>query len=107
MPYKFNVFTGTLDIVNPAGGGSGNVIGLPPTDINAIARWADTSADSIKNSPGTLIQDSGAINAQEFIFNRSIEGLVTIPDGYTMLATSIIIDTGNLVLDGTAQVLLL
>ena len=78
MPYKFNVFTGTLDIVNASGGGSGNVTGIPPTDINAIARWADTTGTTIKNSPDTLIQDSGAIEAQMFITRQNITGSVTI-----------------------------
>jgi hypothetical protein len=108
MKFLFNPISGVFDIVETTGSsGSGNVTGIPPTTIGAIAQWADTIGETIANSPGTFVQASGAINAQEFIFNRSIEGLVTVPDGYTMLATSIIIDTGNLVLDGTAQVLLL
>jgi hypothetical protein len=108
MPYKFNVFTGTLDIVNPAGGGSGNVIGLPPTDINAIARWADTSADSIKNSPGTLIQDGGAIQAAGFIGNRSVTTLISIPSEYYMIAAELELElTGAIQLEADGELIIL
>ena len=108
MPYKFNIFTGTLDIVSASGSGpTGNVTGLPPTDINAIARWADTSADSIKNSPGTFIEDSGAIQSQAFAFNRQILNDVTVPNHFSVISTDIELVSGDLILLGDSQLLLL
>ena len=98
MPFKFNPLTGQLDLVNTSGSGpSGNVTGLPPTDINAIARWADTGADSIKNSPGTYIQDSGAIEAQGFITNRTVTGTVTVNTGESWIAPALTIAAGGMI----------
>ena len=106
MGYKFNVFTGTLDLVN-ATPASGNVNGVPPTDINAITRWANTSGTLIKNSPHTLVQDSGAIEAQAFVFEREIQNDVTVPDGYVVISTDVELTTGDIILDGDATLLLL
>jgi hypothetical protein len=104
MSYKFNPFTGTLDYYDSSSGG---VTGVPPTDINAITRWADTGGTMIKNSPHTLVQDSGAIEAQAFIFEREIANDVTVPDGYTMISTDVSLTTGDLILDGDGTLLLL
>jgi hypothetical protein len=107
MPFKFNPLTGQLDLVNSSGSGpSGNVTGLPPTDINAIARWADTGGDIIKNSPGTLVQDSGAIQAQAFVFERQILNDVTIPDHYSMINSDIEMISGDLIMLGDSQLIL-
>src|SRR5580658_5573521 len=65
---------------------SGNVTGVPPTTIDAIARWADTTGTTIKNSPGTLVQDSGAIESQGFITIRSVTALVTVNSGESWIA---------------------
>jgi hypothetical protein len=89
------------------GSGSGNVSGIPPTTIDAIARWADTTGTTIQNSPGTLIQDSGAIEAQAFLADKQILNLVTVPAHYTMLQTEIFLISGDVVLDGDATLLLL
>ena len=106
MAYKFNPFTGTLDYYQTGGGGSG-VIGIPPTTPGAIARWVDTAGTTIGNSPNTLVQDSGAIEAQAFIFNRQILNNVTVPDNYTMINTDIELISGDVILLGSAVLLLL
>jgi len=72
--------------ISATGSGSGNVTGIPPTTIDSIARWADTTGTSIKNSPDTLVQDSGAIEAQGFITMRSVTGIVTVNPGESWIA---------------------
>ena len=82
MKFLINPFTGQFDLVGTTsgGGGSGNVTGIPPTDINAIVRWATTDGSVIENSPFTYVQDSGAIQAQGFVFDRQILNDITVPD---------------------------
>lgn len=89
------------------GGGSGNVTGLPPTDVGAIARWVDTTGSTIQNSPGTLVQDGGMIQAQGFAFNRQILNDIVVPNHYTMMNTDIEMVSGDLTLLGSAVLLLL
>jgi len=105
MPFKFNPITGQLDLVNATS--TGTVTGVPPTDINAIARWDDTTGTTIKNSPGTLVQDSGAINAQAFLFNRQIMNDVIVPDQYTIIASDIELLTGDIILEGDSELILI
>lgn len=107
MGYKFNVFTGTLDLVGSSSSGSGNVTGVPPTDIRAIARWADTTGTTIENSPATLVQDGGGIEAQGFITNRQILNDITIPDKFVMTSTDVELVSGDLILEGDGTLLLL
>ena len=107
MAYKFNVFTGTLDIVGSSSSGGG-VTGIPPTDIDAIARWADTTGTTIKNSPGTYIQDGGAIQASGFMGNRSITTLVHIPAEYYMVAAELELEpSGNIEIEPDAELIIL
>lgn len=105
MPFKFNPIYGTLDLVNATSTSTGNVTGVPPTDINAIARWDDTTGTTIKNSPGTLVQDSGAINAQAFVYNREILNDVTIPDNYAMIVGDLDLVSGDIILEGDAELI--
>lgn len=108
MPFKINIFTGQLDLVNPSTSGSGNVTGVPPTDINAIARWDDTAGTIIKNSPGTYIQDSGAINAQGFISHRTVTSLVTVSTGDSWIAPSLTIAPGGvIVLESDSELIII
>src|SRR4249920_1770556 len=95
MAYKFNPFTGTLDFYTAS---NGNVAGIPPTDINAITRWADTSGTTIKNSPGTNIQDSGAIEAQMFITNRKVDGTVTVNATETAIVPGLQLQPGSVII---------
>ena len=89
------------------GSGSGNVTGIPPTTVDAIARWNDTTGSSIKDSPGTLVQNSGAIESQAFVFNRHILNDVTVPDNFAMINTDVELISGDIILDGSAVLLLL
>ena len=91
MAYKtiLNFYTGELQLVNSSSSG---VVGIPPTTIDAIARWADTTGTTIKDSPGTFIQDGGAIQASGFMGNRSITTLVHIPSEYYMEAAELEIE---------------
>lgn len=89
------------------GGGSGNVTGLPPTDVQAIARWVDTGGTTIENSPNTFIQDSGAIQAAGFITDRVVTEQITIPTDYTMLAANLVITTGEIVIEADGELLII
>jgi hypothetical protein len=105
MAYKFNVFTGTLDIVNASSSG---VTGIPPTTIDAIARWADTTGTTIKNSPGTYVQDGGALQTQGFIGDRSITTLVHVPSEYYMIAAELEIElTGAIEIEPDGELIIL
>jgi hypothetical protein len=85
----------------------GDVTGIPPTTIDAIARWNDTTGTTIKNSPGTLVQDSGAIEMQAALQDRQILNDVIVPNHYTMLQTDVFLISGDIILDGDSTLLLL
>jgi hypothetical protein len=105
MAYRFNIFTGTLDIVGSSSSG-GSVTGIPPTDVNAIARWADTTGTTIQNSL-TVVQDGGAIEAQGFITHRSVTALVVIPDGESWIAPSLELElTGSIELEPNGELII-
>lgn len=87
--------------------GSGNVTGIPPTTLDAIARWANTEGTEIKNSPGTLVQDSGAIQMQAALQDRQILADIIIPPYFTMLQTDVYLISGDIILDGDSTLLLL
>lgn len=106
MGYRFNIFTGTLDITGTTSSGSGNVTGIPPTTITGIARWADTTGTTIENSLA-LVQDGGTVQAQGFIADRQILNDITVPDHYTMIQTEVFLISGDIILNGDAQLLLL
>ena len=106
MAYSFNIFTGTLDKVGSSGTGSG-VTGIAPTTVNAITRWADTSATTIQNSLA-LVQDSGAIEAQGFITNRNVTNTVVVNTGETWIAPALSVAPGGLiVLNADAQLIII
>lgn len=67
------------------GSGSGNVTGIPPTTIGAIAVWDDTTATTIENSL-TNVQASGAIESHGFITIRSVMNLVIVNPGESWIA---------------------
>ena len=108
MPFRFNPITGQLDLVNATGSTTGNVTGIPPTDLNAIARWADLTGTTIENSPGTFVQDSGAIEAQGFITNRNVPTTVTVHTGQSWIAPSLVIASGGvIILESDAQLIII
>lgn len=107
MPFRFNPITGTLDLVNDTST-SGNVTGFPPTDPRAIARWVDTAGTQIENSPGTLVQDGGAIQASGFITNRSVTTLVSVPSQYSWIAPELEIElTGSIEIEPDGELIII
>lgn len=93
MPYKFNPFIGNLDFYKNNTGITGPI---SSTD-KAITRWNGTAGDTVQDSPGTLIQDSGALQAQALIENRQINGTVNIPTNYSWIADSIEMQPGAII----------
>lgn len=91
-----------------ASNSSGNVTGVQPTTVDSIARWADTTGTTIKNSPNTLVQDSGAIESAGFITNRQISGTVTVNSGESWIAPALnIVSGGMIILKADAQLIIL
>ena len=105
MPYRFNVFTGTLDLVNtpPTNG----VTGIPPTTVGAIASWADTSGTMIQNTE-TNVQASGAIEAQGYITNRNITGTVTVNGNESWISPALTLEPGsNVIIEAGGELILI
>jgi hypothetical protein len=92
--FRFNVFTGTLDLVGASGGGSSGVNGIAPTTPGAIATWVDTGATTIQNTQ-TNVQASGAIEAQGYITRQDITGTVAVNQDECWIAPAL-----NLTLTG-------
>lgn len=87
---------------------TGNVSGVPPTDVNAIARWDNTSGTVIKNSPNTYVQDGGAIQASGFITTRSVTTLVVVPSGDSMIAPNLEIElSGSLEIEPDGELIII
>lgn len=105
MAYKFNPFSGTLDYYQS--GSASGVTGVPPTNIGAIARWADTGGTVIANSPNTNVQDSGAIEAQSFITQSNVTGVVTVNPGEVWIAPGLNLESGGgiVLLPGSSLIL--
>jgi hypothetical protein len=97
MAYQvtINPFTGQLQLVTRANVGS--VSGIPPTTINAIATWADTTGTTIQNSE-TYVQASGAIEAQGFITNRQVTGTVTVNGTESWIAPGLQLEPGAVII---------
>jgi hypothetical protein len=89
--------SGNEIIVSVTGTGTGNVTGIPPTTIDAIAIWATTDGTEIQNSE-TLVQASGAIEAQAYITRRDITGLVTVNPDETWIAPNIELSLGGAII---------
>lgn len=88
------------------GSGTGNVSGVAPTTVGAIATWDNTTASLIQNTL-TNIQASGAIEAQAYITRRSVTGTVTVNSDETWLAPSIELSlTGSVVLDSDGDIII-
>ena len=93
MAYKviLNPFTGELQLVDQSASGTGNVTGIPPTTLTAIAIWADTTGTTIQNSLST-IQSGGAIQSPGFLTDRSVTTLVHIAPEYSWIAPELEIE---------------
>jgi hypothetical protein len=88
------------------GGGSGNVTGTAPTTDNAIVRWDGTTGTKIKNGI-SVEQDGGAIQTQAILINRVILEQVNINTNYTMIASNVEIETGEIVIEADAELLII
>jgi hypothetical protein len=105
MPYRFNVFTGTLDLINNTG--TGDVTGIAPTTSGAIATWVDTNATTIQNT-NTNVQASGAIEAQGYITNRNISGTVTVNGNESWIAPALTLEPGsNVVIEPGGELIII
>lgn len=109
--YKQDAINGYLyieGIAEPGGGsGGGDVFGPASSTNMAIAAFNGTSGKIIENSPYSTIQPGGAIQAQAFVFNRQILNDVTVPNEYAMTGTDIELVSGDIILQGNAQLILL
>jgi len=103
MPFKFNPITGNLDLVNNQGG---DVFGPASSTDNAITRFDGTTGKLIQNSLA-ILGDSGDIRAQAFVFNREILNDVIIPDKHTIIGTDIDLVTGDIILLGDSELVLI
>lgn len=106
MPYRFNPLTSQLDLVGSTSSGSGDVVGPSSATDNAIARYDGLTGKLIQNSIPT-IQDGGAIEAQAFLNNRVIQEQVIINSNYTMIASNIEIEDGEIVIDTDAELVII
>jgi len=88
------------------GGGSGDVVGPGSSTDKAITRWNGTSGNLIEDSKA-ILQDSGAIQAQAFAFNRQILADVTVPDKYSVISTDVELISGDIILLGDAELKLI
>jgi hypothetical protein len=108
MPFKLNPITGLLDLVNATSSGTGNVTGIPPTTVGAIAQWADTTGTTIQNSPGTFVQAGGAIQANAFMTQRNITTDMFVPSGYSWIAPELELEpTGSIELEADGELVIL
>lgn len=88
--------------------GSGDVNGPSSSTDKAITRWDGTTGKLIQDSPGTLVQDGGAVETAGFITNRNLSTTVTVHTGETWIAPSMNLLPGSLiVLEGDAQFIIL
>ena len=100
MSYKFNPFTGNLDFYIKG------IIGPVTSTDNAIVRWDGVSASLIQNSKA-IVQDGGGIEGQAFLFHRNIQDTVTINSEYSMIATDVIIDGGEIIISSDAELVII
>lgn len=106
MPFKFNPFTGNLDLVNSTTSGSGDVTGPSSSTDKAIARFQGTTGKIIQDSK-TKVQDGGAIESQGFITRRSVTSLVVIPSGESWIAPELELElTGSIELEPDGELII-
>jgi hypothetical protein len=104
MAFRFNPLTSQLDLI--ATSTSGDVNGPASSTDRAIAIYDGLTGKLIQNSI-PIIQSGGAIESQGFLFNRTIENDVTVPDNYAGIYSDILLTTGDIILDGTGEIILI
>lgn len=106
MGYKFNPFTGTLDLVGTAGTSSG-VMGPPTSTDKAITRWFGITGNQVQDSKA-ILQDGGGIVAQAFITRKMITDSVDVPSDSVMITDGLSIElTGELVIEADGEVVII
>jgi hypothetical protein len=107
--YKQDTVNGVMYVENAfqSGSGTGNVIGPVSSTDRAIASWNGTTGEFLRDNPNAIIQPSGAINAQAIIYDRQILQDVIVPDNNTMICNDIELISGDVILEGSATLLLL
>jgi hypothetical protein len=102
MGIRYNPFTGNLDFT-----GSG-ITGPSSSTDKAIARWNGTTGQVVQDSPGTFVQDGGAIEASGFITENHVTTTIEIGAGQTMVVASYLdLDTGGtVIIDGDGELLI-
>jgi hypothetical protein len=105
MATKWNVFTNNFDLVNPAGAGSGDVIGPSSSTDDAICRFSGTTGKIIQNS-GSTLSDTDLLSTGELNLTTDLavqyggSGASTFTDGAYLIGSG----TGAFTaLDGTAK----
>jgi hypothetical protein len=89
------------------GSGTGDVVGIPPTTINAIATWANGSATLIQDSLATVLA-SGDVHAQGFVTNRIVNGTITVGATETWIAPALQLEPGaNIIIQPGGELLLI
>ena len=102
-----NPYEGTLQLVNFPVDLSGDVIGPASATDKAIARYDGTTGKLIQNSL-TLVQDSGAIEAQGFLTRRSVIGDVMINSGESWIAPELEIElTGSIEIESDGELIII
>jgi hypothetical protein len=96
MRFVMNPLTGNLDLVGDSSG-SGDVVGPSSATDKAIARYSTTTGKLIQDSPGTVVQDSGAIAAQGFITNRIVIGTTIVGANESWISPALEIQPGGVI----------
>lgn len=87
------------------GGGSGSVNGPGSSTDNAIVVWNGTTGTLIKDS-FAIMESSGAIMSQGFIENRQILRTTTVPDKFIMISKDVELTSGDLILQGDGELII-
>jgi len=106
MGFKFNPLTGQLDLVGTTGTGSGDVTGPSSSTDNAITRYDGITGKLIQNS-SAILDDSGGITTQAFVFNRQILADITVPDKHVIIAREVELISGDIILNGDAEIVII
>lgn len=106
-PVNGYLFIEDVSQAGSGGGGSGDVVGPGSATDKAIARFDGTTGRLIQDSPYSIVQDGGAVQAQAFVSNRQILHDVNVPNHYEMFGSDIELISGDIILNGDAQLILL
>ena len=106
--YRQDAINGVLYVENSfqSGSGSGDVVGPGSSTDRAIASWNGTSGTVLQDNPNAIVQAGGAVQAEAIVVQKSITTLVTIPSDYTMIASNIEIDGGEIDIEADGELVI-